>query len=100
VEALRYPRETVTSPAVAKRDRNREHVWPLAPRDAIDVAKQLRKEIVGIEFLDDQLQKGSRPGELRGARGEQPHRTRANFFAPALGVELLFRPNGVFQKGV
>ena len=100
MEALGYPLEAVASPTVAKRDSDRENVRPLPPRHAIEVAYQLPEEVLWIEFLDDQFQESSRPGELRGTRSKQSHRTRANFFAPSFGVELLFRASSVFQQGV
>mgnify|MGYP001619984246 CR=1 FL=1 len=100
MEARGDPRETVTSPAVAKRDGDRDHARPLPPWDAIEVADQLREEVVGVQFLDEQLQKRARPGELRGTRGEEPHRPRTKFLPPPLGIELLFRPSGVFELTV
>jgi hypothetical protein len=97
------PRDTgksVTSPAVAKRNGDGDHARPLASRHAIEVAHQLREEVVGIELLDDRLQECARPGELRGAGGKQPHRTRAKFVTPALGIVLLFGPGGFFKVAV
>jgi hypothetical protein len=100
LEALGDPRETVTSPAVAKRDGDRDDARPLPPWYAIEVPNQLGEEVVGVQFLDKQLQECARPGELRGARGEEPHRTRPKFLPPPLGIDLLFRPGGVFELAV
>ena len=47
------PRQTVTSPAVAKRDGDRDHARPLPPWYAIEVPNQLREEVVGVQFLDE-----------------------------------------------
>ena len=100
MEAFGDPRETVTSPAVAERDGDRDDVRPLPPRHAIEVANELGEEVVGIQFLDDQLHERARPGELRRACGEQPHRARTKLRPPPLGIELLFRPSGVFEVAV
>ncbi|PYR01600.1 MAG: hypothetical protein DMG00_30980 [Acidobacteria bacterium] len=49
-------REPVASPAVTKRDRNGEYTRPLPRCDAIEIAHELRKQVVRKEFLNDQLQ--------------------------------------------
>jgi len=85
---------------VAERDGDRGDVRPLPPRHAIEVAHELREEVVWKQFRDDQLQERAGPGELRGAGGELPHRTRTKLRPPPLGIELLFRPDGVFQLTV
>jgi hypothetical protein len=100
VEARGDPRETVTSPAVAKRDGDRDNARPLPPWYAIEVPNQLREEVVGVQFLDEQLQERARPGELRGVRGEEPHRTRTKFLPPPLGIELLYCPSGLFELAI
>jgi hypothetical protein len=82
---------------VAKRDGDRDDVGPLLARHAIEVAHELREEVVGEQFRDDQLQERARPGELRGASREQPHRIRTKLRPPPLGIELLFRSCGVFE---
>ena len=56
--------------------------------------------VVWIQLLDGQRRERAKPCEPRGARGEQPHRTRSKLFAPLLRVELLFCPNGVFKEAV
>jgi hypothetical protein len=56
VQPSRDPRETIASPTVAKRDSDREHVRPLPPWHAIEVAHEFREEIVGIQLLDERVQ--------------------------------------------
>src|SRR5207247_4484142 len=90
-------REAVAPPTVAERDRNRDDVRPSPRRHAIEVAHEFREEIVGIQFLDEGLQERTGPPELRGACGEEPHRTGSKLLPPPLGIELLFRPSGVFE---
>ena len=41
---------------MAKRDRDREHARPVPQRYTIEIANELREEIVEEQFLDDQLQ--------------------------------------------
>jgi hypothetical protein len=41
---------------VAKRDGDREHVRPLPPWHAIEVAHEFPEEIVGIQLLDERVQ--------------------------------------------
>jgi len=85
---------------VAERDGDRDDVGPVPARHAIQVAHELREEVVWEQFRDDQLQERARPRELRGAGGEQPHRTRTKLRPPPLGIELLFRSCGVFELTV
>jgi hypothetical protein len=85
---------------VAKRDGYGEDVRPVPPRYAIEIANQLGEQVVRIELLDDQLEERSRPRELRGACGEEPHRTRTKLLAPPLCVSLLFGSNRGFSKRV
>ena len=100
MEALGDPRETVTSPAVTERNRDRNHVGPLPTWNAIEVANEVIEEVVGIQFFDDQLHERARPGEPRGARRERTHCARTKLRPPPLGIELLFRPSGVFELTV
>ena len=53
VEAPRDAGQPVTSPAVAKRNGDRDNVGPLPTWNAIEVANELREEVVGIQFVDD-----------------------------------------------
>jgi len=85
---------------VAQRDSDREHARPLPRRNAIEIANQLREQIVGIEFVDDQLQKPARPRQLRRTYGEESQRTRTTLLAPSLGVVLLFGSGGFFEVAV
>lgn len=63
----REPGKSVVSPAVAEGDRDREDARPVPSGHAIEIADQLREEVVGVEFLDDRLQERARPGEPRRA---------------------------------
>jgi hypothetical protein len=67
---------------------------------AIEVAHELREEIVGTQFLDEGFHELAGPRELRGACGEEPHRTRPKLRPPPLGLELLFRPSSVFELSI
>jgi len=89
--------ETVPSPAVAQGDSDRDRLRPSPPWDAIQVANQFREEIVREQFGDDQLQERAGPGECARASGEEPHRSRAHFVAPSVGVELVLRSRRLFE---
>jgi len=81
-------------------DGERDDLRPAAPRDAIEIANELREEVVRVEFPDDQLQECATPRQLPCARGEQPQRTRTQFLPPPLDVELLFGSSGVFEESI
>jgi hypothetical protein len=85
---------------VTKCDRDRHDLWPASPRDAIEVAHQLREEVVGVQFLNEQLQERPRAVERRRTCGKQPHGTRALLLPPSVRIELLFCPCGVFELTV
>ena len=91
------PREAVTSPAVTERNGDRDRIGPFPTWNAIEVANEVDEEVVGIQFFDDQLHQRARPGELRAARREGTHCTRTKLRPPPLGIEVLFRPSGVFE---
>src|SRR5436309_2911953 len=82
--------ESSAAPTVAKRDGDRDDARPMPRRNAIEAANQLREEIVGIQFLDDDLQERARPREIRRACSKCLHRARTNLVAPSLRIELLF----------
>ena len=82
---------------MAERDGDRKHARPLPCGHTIELAHQLREEIVGIELLDDQLQECTRPRELRRASGERPDCARTKLVAPLIGLVLLLCPCGFFQ---
>jgi hypothetical protein len=81
--------EPVAPPAVTKRDGDREHARPQPRRYAIQVPHQPRKEVVRVEFVDDQLQECAGPRELRRASGERPDCARAKLLPPSLGLPVL-----------
>jgi hypothetical protein len=85
---------------VAKRDRDRDDLWPASPWYAIEIAHQLREEVVGVQFLDEHLQERPRAVELRRASGKQPHGTGALLLPPPIGIELLLCPCCVFELTV
>ena len=82
---------------MAKRDGDREDLWPALTRDAIEVPDDLREEIVGIELLDRGLQERAGPRQIRRACREVTHGTRTELRPPPLGVQLLLGANGVFE---
>src|SRR3954453_7277153 len=100
VEGLDNLRDPVLSPAMPERDGERDDLRPAVPRDAIEIANELRKEVVRVEFPDDQLQECATPRQRPCARGEQPKGTRTQFFPPPLDVELLFGSSGVFEESI
>jgi hypothetical protein len=100
VQAFGDNGEPVTSPTVAKRDGDRDDLRPAPAWDAVEIAHELREEIVGIQFFDDQLQERTGAVERRGACGKQPHRARTELFSPSLSLELLFRSRSVFEVTV
>jgi hypothetical protein len=70
VEGFDNLRESVSSPAMSERDGERDDLRPAVPRDPIEIANELREEVVRVEFPDDQLQECARPRQRRRARGE------------------------------
>ena len=56
-------------------DGKRDDLRPSMPRDAIEIANELREEVVRVEFPDDQLQECASPLKLRCACGKKPKRT-------------------------
>jgi len=100
MEALGDPREAVASPAVTEPNGDRNRTGPLPTWNAIEVANEVIEEVVGIQFFDDQLHERARPGDIRSARRERTHCTRTKLRPPPLGIELLFRPSGVFELTV
>ena len=82
---------------MTERDGDREHARPLPRGYTIEVAHQLREEVVGIELLDNQLQERTRPCELRRASGKRADCARTKLLAPSLGLVLLLGPCGFFQ---
>ena len=94
------PPETVTAPAVSKSDSDRDDLRPTPQRDAIEIANQLREQVVWVQLLDEQLQQRTRAVKSRRACREEPHRTRPKLFPPPLSVELLLRPSGIFELPV
>ena len=85
---------------MAERDGDRKHARPLPCGHTIELAHQLREEIVGIELLDDQLQKCTRPRELRRASGERADCARTKLVPPLIGLVLLLCPCGFFQETI
>jgi hypothetical protein len=83
-----------------ERDGERDHLRPAPWGNAIEIANQLREEVVRIEFMDDQLQECTRPLQLRRARCEQAQRAWTKLLPPPLGVELLLGSNGVFEESI
>ena len=82
---------------MAKRDGDGEHAWPLTWRHALQGANELVEEVVGKEFLNDERHECARPAKRPRACGKQPQRTWTQLRPPVLGIELLFRPEGVFE---
>jgi hypothetical protein len=98
-EASGNPRESVTPPAVAERDGDRDHVRPLPPRDPLQAADEFSEEIVGIELLDDQLQECARPRECPRACGKEPQHARTKLTLPLTGARAsLTVVAGTLQK--
>src|SRR4051794_25139295 len=100
LEGFDNPRESVLPPAIPERDGERDDLRPALPRHAIEIAHELREEVVRVEFPDDQLQECATPRQLPCARGEQPKGTRTQLLPPPLDVELLFGSSGVFEESI
>jgi hypothetical protein len=81
-------------------DGKRGDLRPAAPRDAIEIANELRKEVVRVEFPDDQLQECARPRERRRTRCEQTKRAWTQLLPPPLCIELLLGSSGVFEESI
>src|SRR3954469_11643525 len=88
VEGFDNLREPVLSPAMPERDGERDDLRPTPSRDAIQIAKELRKEVVRVEFPDSQLQECARPRERRRTRCKQPKRAWTQLLPPPLCIEL------------
>jgi hypothetical protein len=93
-------REAVTAPASTQRYGDRERERPATRWKPIQAAHQRREQVVGIEFVDDQLHKGARPHQLLGARCKQVQRTRPQLGAPSFGIEVLFLPERLLEERV
>ena len=85
---------------MTERDGDREDARPLPCGYAIETAYQLGEEIVGIEFLDDQLQECTRPRQLGRASGERPECARPELVPPTVGLVLLLCPGRFLQKAI
>jgi hypothetical protein len=85
---------------MTERDGDREHARPVPRRHAIQVAHQLREEVVGIELLDDHLQECTRPPELRRAYGKRSDCARPKLLPPSVGLVSLLCPCGLFQERI
>jgi hypothetical protein len=92
--------ESVTAPAVSKRESDCDHLRPTPQWDAIEIANQLREEIVWVQLLDEQLQQRTRAVKSRSARRKEPHCARPKLFPPSLRIELLLGPRGIFELPV
>ena len=78
--------EPVAPPAMTECDGDRQHARPLPCGHTIEVAHQLREEVVGIEFLDDQLQECTRRTDLaHGSSDWQRVNARVPVSAEGLG---------------
>jgi hypothetical protein len=100
VQSLRDPYELVATPAVTKGDSDRHDLRPAPQRHAIEIAHELREEIVRIQFFDEQLQQRSRAGELRRALCKRAHGAGSKLFPPPFRIELLFGSYGVLELTV
>lgn len=100
VEAPCDAGEPVAPPAMTERDGSREHTRPLPCGYAIELAHQLREEVVRIELLDDQLQECQRPRKLSRASGKHPDCARTKLVPPMVGLVLLLCPCGFFQETI
>src|SRR4051812_34038411 len=81
-------------------DGKRGDLRPAVPRDAIEIANELREEVVRVEFPDDQLQECASPLKLRRACGKESKRTWTKLLPPPLDVELLLGSSGVFEESI
>ena len=81
-------------------DGERDDLRPTAPRDAIEIANELREEVVRVEFPDDQLQECARPRERRRTRRESTERLWTKLLPPPLCIELLFGSSGFFEESI
>ena len=83
-----------------ERDGEREDLRPSMPRDAIEIANELREEVVRVEFPDDQLQERTRPRQLDRTRCEETQRARAKPLPPPLGIQLPLGSSGFFEESI
>jgi hypothetical protein len=91
------PGEIDPVPAVTKQERSRDSLRRPRRRDAIGRADDLRDEIVGLEFIEEQRHERTRPREMPRACGHQPHRTRTELAPPALGIGVLFGSRNLIE---
>ena len=85
---------------MAERDGERDHLRPAPLWNAIEIANQLREEVVRIELVDDQLQQRARPLQLRRARCQQAQRAWTKLLPPPLSIEFLLGSSGVFEESI
>jgi len=100
VQSLRDPYELVATPAVTERDGYRHDLRPAAQRYAIEIAHELREEVVRIQLLDEYPQERSRTREIRCALRKDAHRAGSKLFSPPFRIELLSGSYGVFELTV
>jgi hypothetical protein len=89
--------EVDLAPAVTKQERNRDGLRKLRRREAIGRADDRRKEVVGLEFVEEHRHERTRPREMPRACCHQPHRTRTELAPPALGIGVLFRSGSLIE---
>lgn len=84
VEAPGDSLETVAAPTEAQREGDCDHLRPAPPGDAIEIADQVREQVVGEQFPDDQFHERTRPRQMpcacsknRKARGRCSSRHRS-----------------------
>jgi hypothetical protein len=92
--------EPVFSPAMPESNGKRDDLRPSTPRDAIEIANELREEVVRVEFPDDQLQERASPLKFRRAFRKEPKRTWTKLLPPPLDVKLLLGSSGVFEESI
>jgi hypothetical protein len=88
-EAFGDPGQVGLAPAVTKQERNRDSLRKPQRREAIGCADNLREEVVGLKFGEEQYHERARPHEMPRACGNKPHRTRTELAPPMLGIGLL-----------
>ena len=91
------PGEIGLAPAVTKQERHRDGPRQLRGPEAMGRADDLVEEIVGVEFIEEHRDQGTRPREMLRACGHQPQRTRTELAPPALGVNALSYTRGLIE---
>ncbi len=84
--------EFVRPPTVTQRDRDRDRLRVAADGQVAGIPDKVPEGVLRTDLVEDQGQERARPGERRGAFGEEPKEVGAERTAPAFDVSDVLLP--------